>query len=96
MPIKPNEHEEEYFAPLEFERRKKKALAEEERSQVPTGARNHCPRCAAVLVPVPYRGVELDKCSKCDGVWLDCGELERVIATDDDRTFLSGLRRIFR
>jgi Zn-finger nucleic acid-binding protein len=43
---------------------------------------------------VPYRGVELDKCSRCEGVWLDCGELDRVTTTDD-HTFLGGLRRIF-
>jgi hypothetical protein len=100
MPIKPNEQEEEYFARLEFDR-KKKALTEqesrsveEERSRVLAVARNRCPRCGAALVPIQYRGVELDKCSRCEGVWLDCGELERV-ASPDDQTFLGGLRRIF-
>lgn len=100
MPIKPNEQEEEYFARLEFERRKR-ALAEqesrnadEERLRVLSVARDRCPRCGAVLVPVPYRGVELDKCSRCEGVWLDCGELERVTTTEE-HTFLGGLRRIF-
>ena len=101
MPIKPTEQEEEYFARLEFERRKQ-ALAEpegpsvdEERLRVLSVARDRCPRCGAVLVAVQYRGVELDKCTRCEGVWLDCGELERVTAADD-HTFLGGLRRIFR
>ncbi len=101
MPIKPSDQEEEYFARLEFERRRK-AVSEqqtegtdEERLRVLAVARNRCPRCGAALVPVPYRGVEVDKCSRCAGVWLDCGELERV-AGEDDVTFLGGLRRIFR
>ncbi len=101
MPIKPSDQEEEYFARLEFERRRKAVSeqqtegADEERLRVLAVARNRCPRCGAALVPVPYRGVEVDKCSRCAGVWLDCGELERV-AGEDDVTFLGGLRRIFR
>lgn len=100
MPIKPHEQEEEYFARLEFERRKN-ALAEQEHRnadeeglRVLAVSRNRCPRRGAALVPVPYRGVEQDKCSRCEGVWLDCGELERI-GTSADGTFLGGLRRIF-
>jgi hypothetical protein len=25
-----------------------------------------------------YRGIKVDKCSECEGVWLDPGELEAV------------------
>ncbi|MGH7368063.1 MAG: zf-TFIIB domain-containing protein [Candidatus Rokuibacteriota bacterium] len=100
MPIKPSDQEEEYFARQEFERRKNALAerdpgnAEEERLRVLTVARDRCPRCGAALVAVPYRGVEVDKCSRCEGIWLDCGELERVVAAD--ATFLGGLLRIFR
>ena len=99
MPVKPTEQEEEYFARLEFERRKKalaeqeSRAAEEERLRVLAVAKDRCPKCGAPLVPVPYRGVELDKCSRCQGVWLDCGELDQVIT--EEKGFLGGLKRVF-
>jgi len=99
MPVKPTESEDEYFARLEFERRKQSlaeqegAAAEEERRSVLAVARNRCPKCAAPLVAVHYRGVELDKCSGCQGVWLDCGELDQI--TTEETGFLGGLKRIF-
>lgn len=36
-----------------------------------------CPICAIALCPIEYdafRGIRLDNCPKCDGVWLDHGE----------------------
>src|SRR5438552_18431907 len=73
MQVKPTQQEEEYFARLEFERRRKvleereTQAAEEERRRILAVARGRCPKCAGELVPVPYRGVELDKCSRCQG-----------------------------
>ena len=99
MPVKPTEKEEEYFARLESERRKKamaeqaSAAAEEERRRVLAVARDRCPKCGASLIAVWYRGVELDKCSNCQGVWLDCGALDPVVA--EAQGFLGGLKRIF-
>ncbi len=43
---------------------------------------------------VQYREVEVDKCTGCDGFWLDCGELEQLAA--DETEFLGGLIKIFR
>ncbi len=99
MPVKPTEQEEEYFARLEFERRRKvlyereSQAAEEERQRILAVARGRCPKCGAELVPVPYRGIELDKCSRCQGVWLDFGELDQVVT--EDKGFLGSIRRIF-
>ena len=99
MPMKPTEREEEYFARLEFERRRKlldereTQAAEEERQRILAIARGRCPKCGAELVPVPYRGIELDKCSRCQGVWLDFGELDQVVA--EDKGFLGSVRKIF-
>ena len=99
MPVKPTEQEDEYFARLEFERRRKaldereSQAAEEERQRILAVARGRCPKCGAELVPVPYRCIELDKCSRCQGVWLDFVELDQVVA--EDKGFLGGVRRIF-
>jgi uncharacterized protein len=101
MPLgKLNEQEEEYFARLEFERRRK--AAEEERRKLETEERKRlrdlhcmrCPKCGAELVAIAYRGIELDKCTACQGVWLDCGELEQLGVTES--SLLGGLLRVFR
>jgi len=81
---KPSEKEEEYFARLEFERKKKleeekhKRLAEAERVRLKELHFMRCPKCGMELIAVDYKGIEVDKCSECEGVWLDAGELEAV------------------
>jgi len=37
-----------------------------------------CPRDGTELEKVEILGLELDKCHKCDGIWFDRGELERI------------------
>lgn len=37
-----------------------------------------CPRDGTQLQVVRAAGVELDKCHKCDGLWLDAGELKAL------------------
>ncbi len=40
-----------------------------------------CPRCEDVLLAeVDRQGVIIDLCKKCRGVWLDRGELEKLMA----------------
>ena len=40
-----------------------------------------CPICSNVdLVMSERQGVEIDYCPSCRGIWLDRGELERLIA----------------
>lgn len=37
-----------------------------------------CPGCASKLSPIHVRGVRIDLCIGCGGVWLDAGELTRL------------------
>lgn len=40
----------------------------------------HCPVCENVaLVMSDRQGIEIDYCPKCRGVWLDRGELDKLI-----------------
>lgn len=39
----------------------------------------NCPVCNTTLTEVERQGVEIDYCSRCRGVWLDRGELEKLI-----------------
>jgi len=81
---KPSEKEDEYFARLEFERRKKEEedrqgeMAEEEKSRLKELHYMHCPKCGMNLIEIDYRGIKVDKCSSCSGIWLDAGELELI------------------
>jgi uncharacterized protein len=38
-----------------------------------------CPLCAVELQMTERQGVEIDYCPKCRGVWLDRGELDKLI-----------------
>jgi len=41
----------------------------------------HCPRCETVtLTEMDRDGVTIDRCARCRGIWLDRGELEKLIA----------------
>jgi uncharacterized protein len=35
-----------------------------------------CPKCSAAMESVSYQGVEIDRCTKCAGLWLDMLEGE--------------------
>jgi len=39
----------------------------------------NCPNCNETLVMAERQGVEIDYCPKCRGVWLDRGELDKII-----------------
>jgi hypothetical protein len=39
----------------------------------------NCPVCNIPLNMMDRSGVEIDYCSKCRGVWLDRGELDKII-----------------
>ena len=49
-----------------------------------------CPRCETALSISDRQGIEIDFCPQCRGVWLDRGELDKIVerasrfADDDD------------
>ena len=48
----------------------------------------NCPRCSTGLKIEKYKGIEVDKCPRCEGMWLDYHELDQLEDTvmDDDRS----------
>lgn len=38
-----------------------------------------CPNCESLLVMTDRQGIEIDYCPNCRGVWLDKGELDKLI-----------------
>lgn len=94
--MKPSEREEEYIARKEFERKKKfeeekhKRLAEKEKKELKELHWLRCPKCGMELIEIDYKGIVIDKCSECAGVWLDAGELEATSKLEK-----SGLDKLF-
>jgi Zn-finger nucleic acid-binding protein len=43
-----------------------------------------CPVDGATLLMTERQGVEVDYCPNCRGVWLDRGELDKLLRRDDD------------
>ena len=83
---KPSSTEEEYFALEEIEKKRKLALKQAEemaakaREDVKKLHYMKCPKCGMDLQTLTKGKVEVDTCFNCQGVWLDAGELEQVIA----------------
>jgi len=42
------------------------------------------------LIEIEYKGIWVDKCAVCEGIWLDAGELKSVSQLDK-----KGLDRLF-
>lgn len=84
MPQKPSEREDDYMAGKEYERLKKLEeekhvkLDAEEKKKLKELHNMRCPKCGMELIAIDYKGIEVDKCSECEGIWLDAGELEAV------------------
>ena len=38
-----------------------------------------CPNCQVDLMMTERQGIEIDYCPQCRGVWLDRGELDKII-----------------
>ncbi len=39
----------------------------------------NCPSCNVTLVLSERQGIEIDYCPNCRGIWLDRGELDKII-----------------
>jgi uncharacterized protein len=38
-----------------------------------------CPTCDVALLLSEKQGIEIDYCPKCRGIWLDRGELDKIM-----------------
>jgi hypothetical protein len=72
--------EEEYFYRKEqaalAKTRDRQAAEERQRRQAATFMR--CPKCAEPLTEITFQDIQVERCTGCQGVWLDPGELERL------------------
>ena len=88
MPIKPTEHEDEYFARIEQEMKKKikeqkrKRASKEEREKLRELHFRKCPKCGMDLIEIDFKGMKIDECTECRGIWLDAGEFDSMVKMD--------------
>ena len=92
--------EEEYFAQENLAKMKKLALekhaklAAEEKERLKKLHWMHCAKCGSDLQEVLFRGVTIDKCFQCGGVFLDDGELEKL--SGGESGFVSSVLSLFK
>lgn len=98
-----NAAEDEYFRRQEAERRSDEArdnlqqtirVNQAEKVRLEAARLRRCPECKIGLAARTLRGIEIDQCNFCQGIWLDAGELEQLITPVHG--FLTKLRGIWR
>lgn len=100
MAQKPSQSEEEYFAREEVEKKKRLAREKTEKIQKEDKERlkqlhwMRCPKCGMELHPILFKGVTIDKCFECNGVYLDDGELEKLAGSESG--FLKAVGSLFK
>jgi RNA polymerase-binding transcription factor DksA len=81
---KPSINEDEYFVREDAEKKRKIALHAKKETEASELKRlkelhfMHCPKCGLKLHEVRYRGIDVDVCFSCHGVFLDQRELESI------------------
>jgi len=51
-----------------------------------------CPKCGHDLKAEQLQGIEIDRCTFCEGFFMDAGELEQLYLTRDQGKRVSFLR----
>jgi hypothetical protein len=87
--------EDRYFAQRDrelIEKLKKEKEAAEEAAQRQQ-LLMRCPKCGVQLNTIQHRGVTVEECPSCQGMWLDRGELEILAQRENEGWLTRWLRR---
>ena len=100
-PVKPSHTEEEFFAREEAEKKRKlarqvsKQLAADEKRRLRDLHFMHCPRCGMKMEEVKLRGMHVEVCFDCGGVFLDRGDID-VIAAPQQKGIMGAILNWFK
>lgn len=97
MVVRPSEKEEKYF--IEQEVKRLKAIREEHLKKTAESERQaqkelhylHCAKCGQKMETTTLVGVEIEVCPDCGGVYLDAGELGKILDEQNQGPFASAL-----
>ena len=92
--------EEEFFARENLAKIKK--LATEKRSKLDREEKErlkklhwmHCPKCGGDMQAILFRGIAVDQCLNCDGVYLDQEEFKKLAGKESE--FFPSLLSLFK
>jgi Zn-finger nucleic acid-binding protein len=59
---------------------------------IPAPMALRCPRCGAEMVTFERSGIHVDQCRECRGIFLDRGELERLVDAESGGAGWAGPR----
>lgn len=85
MPYQPSEKEQEYFLREEMQRlrqlreERRRRREEDERRKLKELHWMHCPKCGVEMATTTMYAVEVEVCPGCGGIFLDAGELDKVL-----------------
>ena len=97
--VKPSSEEEEYFNQIEIQ--KKRDLAEKLKAQMEAKELEklkelhwmHCTKCGFEMHTIVFKGISIEKCPNCAGIYLDPGELEQLAGQEGG--FLTAVLSLF-
>lgn len=97
---KPSQKEQDYFLRIEAERIKK--LREEHEANIREAERKKlkelhymcCPKCGMKMTTSNLADVEIDVCPDCGGIYLDSGELGKILENSKRNPVLDRLMSI--
>ena len=85
MIYQPSDKEEEFIKREELQRLKRlrrqaaRETAEKEQARLKEQHWMRCPKCGMELAEVEYSSVVVDACFACGGMFLDQGEMEKIL-----------------
>lgn len=97
---KPSDKEQEYFIQREMERIKqlrdehRRQVAEEEREKLKALHYLHCAKCGQSMATTKLGSVEVEVCPGCGGMYLDAGELDKLVDEQGRERFGGALNRL--
>lgn len=74
-------------AKLKREARERERRAQEKAEELARIRAAHfmkCPKCGHDLVEETYEAVKVDRCTFCEGLFLDAGELDQILLKKDE------------
>lgn len=54
-----------------------------------------CPKCGCDMEEIELMRIKVDKCTKCEGIYFDNGELQILLEIQEPKGFLGMLKKVF-
>lgn len=72
----------EFIAKWVRAKEREEHLSQEERQALRVFSSMRCPRCSSSLEEMEEHGVLVDRCTQCQGTWLDVSEIDSIAGVE--------------